>query len=172
MRVTQDTPARIVLLVEDDPAHAELAMRALQAGSCPARVVHVLDGVVALEYVLRHGQYADPATSPTPDLVLLDLRLPRMDGLELLEQIRASDTARYLPVVVLSTSGADRDIALAYTAGANGYVVKPDDYGRLAGMMEDLGAFWLRWNQKFNLVAARRAPRQPAAPLADIHEPR
>lgn len=173
MRVSEETTPRIVLLVEDDSAHAELATRALTVGSCPKRIVHVLDGAAALDYVLRYGQYADPADSPTPDLVLLDLRLPRMDGLEVLQQIRSSDTARCLPVVVLSTSGAERDIGLAYAAGANGYVVKPDDFRLFARLMEDLGTYWLRWNRGVGSAASSRLPRPSLAdPIVDAHDPR
>lgn len=173
MRVSDEMPPRIVLLVEDDSAHAELATRALTTESCPKRIVHVLDGAAALDYLLRYGQYADPADSPTPDLVLLDLRLPRMDGLEVLQQIRSSDTARCLPVVVLSTSAVERDIGLAYAAGANGYVVKPDDFRQFARLMEDIGTYWLRWNRGVSTAVSSGLPRRsPADPMVDAHDSR
>jgi len=136
-----------ILLIEDDAAHAELIMRFLQNHPKPSRVYHVADGEAALEYLHRRGEYADPETSPHPHLVLLDLRIPKVDGLEVLRKIKADDALRHLPVVVLTTSEANGDIAQAYEYNANGYVVKPMGFDEFAQLIDDLASFWLGWNR-------------------------
>ena len=139
------TDSKTILLVEDDSAHAELVIRTLQGGG-KRRIIHLGDGEAALDYLSRQGDHTDPANSPTPDLILLDLRLPKVDGLEVLHQIKSSPELRRLPVVVLTTSDADRDVRSAYEAHANGYVVKPDEFPRFSQLMDDVGSFWLQWN--------------------------
>jgi CheY-like chemotaxis protein len=136
----------LILLVEDNPAHAELVKRSLEDHRVPNRVVHLADGEAALHYLLRQGRFADPAASPRPHLVLLDLRLPRIDGLEVLRRIRTDAELERLPVVVLTTSEAEQDVAKAYEFRANSYLVKPVDFERFARLMGDLGFYWLKWN--------------------------
>ena len=131
-----------VLLVEDNAAHAEMVNRLFEIHHV-AHSVHVAeDGEQALEYLFRRGRFADPATSPRPNLVLLDLRLPRMDGLDLLREIRAAPAFRDLPVVVLTTSDAEADMAKAYLSRANSYLVKPLTIRQIERMMHELGIHW------------------------------
>jgi CheY-like chemotaxis protein len=136
----------LVMLVEDNPDHAELVMRALADHRVANKIQHVPDGQLALDYLFRHDEYVDPAKSPRPHVILLDLRLPRVDGLEVLKQIKESDELRMIPIVVLTTSEAERDVVRAYTHHANSYLVKPVGYDQFNKMMEDLGFYWLGWN--------------------------
>ena len=136
----------LVMLVEDNPDHAELVMRALADHRVANRIQHLLDGQSALDYLFRRSEYVDPEKSPRPHVILLDLRLPRVDGLEVLKQIKESDALRLIPIVVLTTSEAERDVVRAYTHHANSYLVKPVGYDEFNKMMEDLGFYWLGWN--------------------------
>ena len=141
----QDGPLTI-LLVEDNLPHAELVKRTFETHQIVHRLYHVGDGEAALAYLFRQGKYADPATSPRPNVVLLDLHLPKLSGLEVLKAIRASRELHTVPVVVLTTSTAERDVVCAYKYHVNSYLVKPVDYGRFAQLMHDLGFYWLNWN--------------------------
>ncbi len=141
----QDEPA-VILLVEDNPAHAELIMRGLEDSRVANRVMHVSDGEEALDYLFRRGDYADPETSPQPHLILLDLRLPRVDGLEVLKETRESSLDG-MPVAILTSSEADADMAKAYEYHASSYLVKPLDFNQFKTMMDDLGFYWLCWNR-------------------------
>ncbi len=136
-----------ILLVEDNPSHAELAIRSLEENRVANKIYHVTDGEEALDYLFRRGDYDDPVKSPRPHVVLLDLRLPRIDGLEVLKEIRNSDELKKLPVVMLTTSGTERDIASAYEQYVNSYLVKPVNFENFTQMMKDLGFYWLGWNQ-------------------------
>ncbi len=142
------TTAPKILLVEDNDDHAELVLRSLEdAGPMPS-VIRVRDGAAALDYLHRRGAFEDPAASQRPDLVLLDLRLPRVDGLRVLREIKATPPLRSVPVVVLSSSDDDRDLGEAYGCHANAYVVKPVEFARLSALMRDAGRFWLQWNER------------------------
>lgn len=136
----------LILLVEDNPAHAELVKRSLEGHEVANRIVHISDGETALNYLFRRGEFADPEKSPRPHVVLLDLRLPRIDGLEILKEIRTSAELERLPVVVLTTSEAERDAAKAYEYHANSFLVKPLDFDKFFHLMDDLGFYWLKWN--------------------------
>ena len=136
-----------ILLVEDDPDHAELIIRGLQYSSAANRIHHVSDGEAALDYVFRRGEYADAEKSPRPHLVLLDLRLPKIDGLEVLGEIKADEDLRHIPVVVLTSSAAESDIARAGDKFVNSYLVKPVEFDEFRRMMGDLGFYWGVWNQ-------------------------
>ncbi len=138
-------PLRI-LLVEDNPAHAELVIRNLRQHRVANTIHHISDGEEALHYLLRKGRYADAAVSPRPHIVLLDLRLPKIDGLEVLQTIKTHDELRQLPVIVLTTSNAESDVARAYEFHANSYLVKPVDFEKFTELMESLGFYWLAWN--------------------------
>jgi CheY-like chemotaxis protein len=136
-----------ILLVEDDDDHAEIVTRALATNRVLNQIHRVPNGEAALDYVFRRGIWADPALSPRPTVILLDLRLPRVDGLEVLRTIKGSEEARSIPVVVLTTSDAERDVTSAYDHHANGYLVKPVDFGKFTDMMHSLGFYWLAWNR-------------------------
>ena len=136
-----------LLLVEDDDDHAELVKRCFAENQVANTMRRVKDGEEALSYLFRGGQYADAAKSPTPNLVLLDLRLPKVDGIDVLKAIKASERLRNIPVVVLTTSNSERDVALAYAGHANSYLVKPAGYQEFAEMIEALRRYWLVWNR-------------------------
>ena len=142
-----DTEPIIVLFVEDDPAHAEIAIRNLNKNNLANKIVHVDDGQLALDYLFRQGKYADPVTSPRPQLILLDLRLPKVDGLEILARIRKNQELSTLPVVILTTSMAEKDIAQAYKYHANSYLVKPVDFAKFSDLIKSFGFFWLAFNK-------------------------
>lgn len=137
-----------ILLVEDNPDHAELAMRNLGDGMIANRVFHVEDGEAALEYLNHRGRFANRELYPRPHLVLLDLRLPRIDGLEVLKQVKANDELKSIPVVILTTSDADRDLDEAYRHYANSYLTKPVDFDSFSKLLCDLGFYWLAWNRR------------------------
>lgn len=135
------------LLVEDNDAHAEMVIRSFEQHGMASRIHHVDDGQKALDYIFNEGEYSDPEQYPGPHCILLDLRLPRVDGLEVLRRIKTNDRTRRTPVVVLTTSSADKDIATSYEYHANSYVVKPMDFDKFEGLMETIGSYWLDWNQ-------------------------
>jgi CheY-like chemotaxis protein len=137
----------VILLVEDDPAHAEIVRRNLGDFRVANRIVHVEDGQAALDYLLRQGRYAEPASSPRPSLILLDLRLPKVDGLEVLRRLKEHDALRSIPTVVLTTSSAEADMLNAYSHGAGSYLVKPVDFTKFTALMEAFGFYWLAWNR-------------------------
>jgi CheY-like chemotaxis protein len=136
-----------ILLVEDNADHAELVRRTLDASGMPNRLFHVQDGEAALDYLHGCRDYADRQRFPRPHLVLLDLRLPRIDGLEVLKQIKSDPHLHTIPVVVLTTSDADRDMAQAYENHANSYLTKPVDFAKFSVLLKDLGYYWLAWNR-------------------------
>lgn len=136
---TKREPLR-VLLVEDDQAHAELIRRGLEEQPFQTRVDHVEDGEAALDY-LRSGP-------DNPDLILLDIRLPKVSGLDVLRQIRESERSRLIPTVMLTTSDDPGDIEKAYRFRANSYLVKPIDFNRFETLVGGLGLYWSRWNER------------------------
>jgi CheY-like chemotaxis protein len=135
-----------ILLVEDNQAHAELIRRSLEDSRVANTIYHVDDGEKALDYLFRRGVFEHPDSSPRPHLILLDLRLPRIDGLEVLKQIRQSHL-NGMPVVILTSSEAESDLAKAYEYNASSYLVKPLDFDKFTAMMNDLGFYWLCWNR-------------------------
>ena len=136
-----------ILLVEDDRAHAEIVRRNLKDFRVANKIVLVEDGQAALDYLFRQAAYADPKTSPRPDLILLDLRLPKVDGLEVLRRIKEDADLKRLPTVVLTTSGAESDMVNAYANGAGSYLVKPVNFEKFAKLMDAFGFYWLAWNR-------------------------
>jgi CheY-like chemotaxis protein len=132
----------LIMLIEDNLDHAELVMRHLRDHRVSTRIIHLRDGEAALRYLMRQAEYGDPAASPRPHFVLLDLRLPKVDGIDVLRQIKESEDLRHIPVVVLTTSAAQRDVAHAYARYANSYVVKPVDYTQFRALMEGLVNYW------------------------------
>jgi len=136
-----------ILLVEDNPDDAELALRAFAKSRIKNDIVLVRDGVEALDYLFATGSHAGRAPG-LPEIVLLDLNLPRLDGLEVLRRLRADERTKYLPVVVLTSSGQDQDILRSYDLGANSYVRKPVDFGQFVEAARQLGLYWLLLNQR------------------------
>jgi CheY-like chemotaxis protein len=137
-----------ILLVEDNPDHAVLVQRNLEEFQVANKIFHVEDGEAALDYVFGRGAYADQKKYPRPDLILLDLRLPRIDGLEVLKEIKSDNELHIIPVVILTTSDGERDMAMAYEYHANSYVTKPVDFDRFAQLLKDIGFYWLAWNKR------------------------
>lgn len=131
------------LLVEDDDAHAVLFTRALERHLPRKTLDRVSDGVEALAYLRQQGQYRN---RPKPDVVFLDLKMPRLDGLETLERIKNDDALLTIPIVMLTTSDTEIDRALAYARHVNSYVVKPADFEQFQQMVRDLGFYWGIWN--------------------------
>lgn len=140
----------LVMLVEDNVDHAELVIRTMEDHRIANKIVHFLDGQIALDYLLRRGEYESPDSSPRPHLILLDLRLPRVDGLEVLRVIKELDETRNIPVVILTTSDAEKDLMRAYNNHANSYLVKPVGFEEFNRLMNDLGFYWLGWNMHPN----------------------
>jgi CheY-like chemotaxis protein len=136
-----------VLLVEDNPDHEELIRRAFAEAEPSVRLSVARHGEEALDYLHRRGAYQDPDRSPRPRLILLDLRLPRVDGLEVLGEIKGSSLLRATPVVVLTTSDSEHDVARAYAQHANSYLVKPAEFSRIRELIEKLQFYWLAMNR-------------------------
>ncbi len=138
----------VILLVEDNPDHAELIVRSFEEHRVANKIFHVSDGEAALDYLFQRGVFADSHSSPRPHVILLDLRLPKIDGLEVLKEIKASRELRRIPVVALTTSESERDMTGAYNRHVNSYLVKPVDFVKFGKLMDDLGFYWLAWNRK------------------------
>lgn len=138
---------KLILLVEDNPTDEKLTVRAFKKSGVDCEVVVVRDGAEALDYLLGAGAYAGRDTAALPAVVLLDLQLPRVDGLEVLRRLRADERTRFLPVVILTASREDEDRIRGYSLGANAYVRKPVDYAEFAQAATALGVFWLLMNE-------------------------
>jgi CheY-like chemotaxis protein len=136
----------LVMLVEDNVDHAELVIRTLEEHRIANRVRHFLDGQSALDYLFQRGEFADRTDNARPHVVLLDLRLPRVDGIDVLKAIKEDEHLKTIPVVVLTTSEAEKDVAKAYYNHANSYLVKPVGFDEFKRLMDDLGFYWLSWN--------------------------
>jgi CheY-like chemotaxis protein len=146
----------VVLLVEDNDDHAELVKRQLLEHRVANQLVRVSDGQIALDYLLHQGEYADLKTSPRPHVILLDLRLPKIDGMEVLKICKDSKDLSNIPIVILTTSEAERDINQAYSNHANSYLVKPVEFKKFRQLMDDLGFYWLSWNTTTSHSSARK----------------
>jgi two-component system, response regulator len=141
------TEALDILLVEDNSNDAELTLRALRAQKLANRITVVDDGAEALDFVYCRGRYAGRDPTVRPKVILLDLKLPKIGGLEVLRQLKQDERTRAIPVVVLTSSRQDPDIAAAYALGANSYVVKPVEFDRFVEAVSKLGLYWLLVNQ-------------------------
>lgn len=139
--------SKVILLVEDNPSDVGLTQRALAKARIGNPLVVAEDGEEALDYIRGSGAYAGRNVEDLPALVLLDLKLPGISGLEVLKQIRSDPRARRLPVVILTTSKEDQDVAAGYDLGVNSYVRKPVDFNQFALAVEQLGLYWLVWNE-------------------------
>jgi len=136
-----------ILLVEDDDSHAEIVRRNFEESGKPHRLVRLRDGQAALDYIYRQGEFSDSERYPRPGLIIIDLRLPMVDGLVVLNVIKSDPDLLRIPTLVLSTSAAEDDKAMAYASHANSYLVKPLDCVRFSTMIEVMCDFWLGWNE-------------------------
>jgi two-component system response regulator len=136
-----------ILLVEDNPNDELLMLRALKKNNIANQVIVAHDGVEALDYLFGTGEYAERDLKDIPQLVLLDLKLPKIDGLGVLKQIRANQLTKYIPVVILTTSAEQKDIIDSYQLGANSYVQKPVDFNEFMLATQQLGLYWLVINK-------------------------
>ena len=139
--------SRIILLVEDNPDDEELTLRALKKNNILNEVVVARDGVQALEYLFAEGAYLGRDLRAMPQVILLDLKLPKVDGLEVLRRLRADERTRLLSVVILTSSKEEQDIIAGYSLGANSYVRKPVDFIQFAEAVRNLGLYWLILNE-------------------------
>lgn len=139
-------PIRTILLAEDSPADAEMAMDALREANLVNHVVHVEDGVETMDYLLRRGRWAD-RNDGDPAVLLLDIKMPRMDGLEVLQKMREDESLRRIPVVMLTSSSEESDLARSWDLGVNAYVVKPVDIDQFFTAVKTLGQFWAIFNE-------------------------
>jgi two-component system response regulator len=148
----RETPNQAILLVEDSPEDYEATERAFRRAGLKNPIHRCSDGDEALDYLYRRGRYADPAAAPTPGIILLDLNLPGTDGREVLETVKAEESLRRIPVIVLTTSSDERDIRACYDAGANSYIQKPVDLDGFMQAIERLKGYW------FEVVILPRNP--------------
>ena len=140
-------PLRI-LLVEDNLDHAELVKRSFETNRIANCLFHAVDGEQALDYLFKKGVFSSSEYAEFPNLILLDLRLPKIDGIDVLKQIKSNDKTKSIPVVILTSSDAETDIIKAYYNHANSYLVKPMDFNKFNELMNELGFYWLVWNQR------------------------
>lgn len=136
-----------ILLVEDNPRDAELTIRALKKRNLANNLTHVKDGQEALDFLFRTGPFAGNDVLPQPRVVLLDLKLPKVNGIEVLRQIRGNERTRTLPVVVLTSSREERDVIETYKLGVNSYIVKPVEFENFSEAVCNLGMYWLLLNE-------------------------
>jgi CheY-like chemotaxis protein len=144
-----------ILLVEDSPYDAELTIRELRRHHLANKLVHLKDGAEALEFIFGTGAYAGRDISHHPKVVLLDLKLPKVDGLEVLQAIKSNDRTKTIPVVVMTSSQEQRDVVDSYHLGVNSYVVKPVDFDHFSKAVSELGCYWVLLNHP---------PASPAGP--------
>jgi CheY-like chemotaxis protein len=136
-----------ILLVEDNVHDAEMTIRALKKVNLANNLVHVKDGEQALDFVYTRGQYADRQPAHPPKVILLDIKMPKMDGIEVLKQLKSKESSRAIPVVIMTSSKEEQDIINSYQVGVNSYVVKPVDFEGFARAVSQLGMYWLLTNQ-------------------------
>ena len=136
-----------ILFVEDNPHDAELTIRALTKRHLANRLIHVSDGQTALDFLFGMGAYEGRDVNHQPKVVLLDLKLPKLDGIEVLRQLRSDARTKLLPVVVLTSSHEDRDVLESYQLGANSYIVKPVDFDKFSEAVSNMGLYWLLLNE-------------------------
>ena len=137
-----------ILLVEDNPNDAELTLRALKKNNLTNTIVHVHDGEEALDYLFAKGEFEGRNVSASPRLMLLDLKLPKVDGLEVLKAVKADPHTALMPIVILTTSKEESDVMRSYKLGANSYIVKPVDFTKFIDAVKEIGFYWLLLNEK------------------------
>ena len=136
-----------ILLIEDNENDAELAIRALQKNNVARHIIHLQDGEDALDFLFGKGQYEGRNTDNKPQMILLDLKMPKISGLEVLEQLKSDELTKTIPVVMLTSSKEHPDVDKAYSLGANSYIVKPVDFDNFRKVVNDLGIYWLHVSQ-------------------------
>ena len=134
---------KVILHAEDEPAHAAIVRKALQLNASDVELRHVEDGRAALDYLYRRGPYAEPSVAPRPDLILLDLRMPHVSGLEVLAMVKKDPQLHPIPVVVLTTSDVEEDRSQARACEVDGYLTKPVDFDKFVNMIDELCNTWL-----------------------------
>jgi two-component system response regulator len=139
--------SRVILLVEDNPDDVELTLRAFEKSQVLNRIIVVRDGEQAIHYLFSTGPHADRDPAMTPEVVLLDMKLPKIDGLGVLKRMRADGRTRRLPVVMLTSSKEEKDVVSSYDLGANSFVRKPLDFGEFVKAANQLGLYWLVMNE-------------------------
>ena len=139
--------SKTILLVEDNPDDAKLTLRAFKRNNMLNPIVVARDGVEALDFLFARGAFADRAGKPPPTLVILDLKLPRLDGMAVLKAIREDERTRLIPVVIMTSSKEEQDLVQSYALGANSYVRKPVDFNEFMEAVKVLGVYWLMMNQ-------------------------
>src|ERR1700742_2166955 len=136
-----------ILLVEDNPHDAEMTIRALKKVNLANKLIHVKDGAEALDFIFSRGAYSERNSNDKPKVILLDIKMPKVDGIEVLKQIKADDNTKTIPVVIMTSSKEEQDIITSYNLGVNSYVVKPVDFEGFAKAVSELGFYWLITNQ-------------------------
>jgi CheY-like chemotaxis protein len=143
----ENNHALSILYVEDEPAHAFLTITYFSRSRIPNRITHVSDGQDALDYIFLRGRYTNPDDAPKPDIILLDLRLPKIDGLKVLQEIKTDENVGLIPVAILTTSDAEADRLQAYKYHVNSYLVKPSEPEKFSAMIDTFGSYWYEWNK-------------------------
>ncbi|NBB73104.1 MAG: response regulator [Bacteroidetes bacterium] len=147
MDTVVSTETADILLVEDQPHDAELALRALKKLDLDERIALVRDGAAALDFLFGRGEYAGRALADAPRLILLDLKLPKVSGIEVLRTLKSDERTRHIPVIVLTSSGEACDVEACYDLGVNSYVVKPVDFAQFTETVQQIGTYWLGTNE-------------------------
>jgi len=136
-----------ILLVEDNPHDAEMAIRALKKNNLANNVLHITDGVEALDFIFARGAYSARRIESGPKIVLLDLKLPKVNGLEVVKAVKSDERTKIIPVIALTSSSEEKDIIESYRLGVNSYIVKPVDFDKFVEAIKGLGYYWLLLNQ-------------------------
>jgi two-component system response regulator len=136
-----------VLLVEDNIHDAEMTIRALRKVNLSNNLVHVKDGEEALDFIFARGKFTGRETGQLPKVILLDIKMPKVDGIEVLRQLKSKDTSKTIPIVIMTSSKEEQDVIRSYQLGVNSYVVKPVDFEGFAKAVSELGLYWLLTNQ-------------------------
>ncbi|WP_061245053.1 response regulator [Leptospira noguchii] len=141
-----------ILYAEDNPQDSELTLRSLKKHNLTDQVKHVRDGEEALEYLYATGRYADRDKTRVPSLILLDLKMPKVDGIEVLKRVRNEENTKMLPVVILTSSAEEKDIIESYKLGVNSYVVKPFEFDKFGEVAGEIGFYWVLINQSVGRI--------------------